>query len=120
MLRQDKKRRKLTIVVIILIALLLLVISEYKNKITSAATLIKEEEALETKISDLIETLDGISSADVMVTMDSYGNGKGSPIVRGVSIVCHGKRREDTKSKIIMLVSTALGISSDKIFVSFT
>jgi len=76
------------------------------------------ESEYEQKLCSLIETLDGVSQVSVMITVDRYSDNS-SPIVRGVSVICHGKQKEELKIKITLLVSTALGISSDKIFVTF-
>ena len=100
------------------VALLFFLFAEFLGGQFEKATVVYETE-LEEKLSSMIETLDGILKADVLVTLDSYEEGKGTPKVRGVAIICHGKAKEEMKVKIIMLASTALGVSSDKIFVSF-
>ncbi len=112
--------KKYFIVIIAILAVGLLVFSEFSENETQISTQENEENRIEQKLSDMIENLDGISRADVIVTIESYEDGKGSPYVRGVAIICHGKQKDDVKFKIIMMVSTALGVSSDKIFVSFS
>ncbi len=79
----------------------------------------REEEILEGKLEEMIESLDGISSCEVMVTLDRYGNEKATGEVRGVSVILRGKKRDDIKVRVVLLCSTALGVTSDKIFVSF-
>lgn len=105
---------------LIVAAIVLLLFSEldFQSSISAANT--SKERDLESKIEEMVLTLDGVSDVEVMVTLDSYEEEKRSPYVRGVSIICHGKAREETKIKIIMMISTALGLSSDKIFVTFT
>ena len=113
------QKKRVLIGALVLLALILLFLAELASKTSASVTKEREEVLLEERLSRLIETLDGVSRADVMVTLDSYGNEKASPSVRGVSVVCHGKKREDIKVKVTVMVATALGITSDKIFVSF-
>lgn len=113
------QKKRVLIAVLLISALLLLLFSKLGSQNAKTAEKEREEALLEARLSRLIETLDGVSKADVMVTLDSYGNEKASPTVRGVSVVCHGKKREEIKVKVTLMVSTALGVSSDKIFVSF-
>jgi len=112
--------KKYYIIFVAVLAIVFLVLSEFTQGGTQKTAQEDAENKLEQKLSDMIETLDGISRADVIVTLESYENGKSSPRVRGVAIICHGKQKDDVKIKIIMMVSTALGVTSDKIFVSFS
>lgn len=77
------------------------------------------EAPYEEKLEALIMSLEDISRAEVMITLDQYGTDKRSPTVRGVSVICHGRESAEVKMKIVMLASCALGVSSDKIFVTF-
>lgn len=111
--------KKYWIVVLAILSIGFLIFSEFTQGDMNRTAQESEEHNIEEKLKKMIETLDGISRADIIVTLESYENGKSSPRVRGVAIICHGKQKDDVKFKIIMLVSTALGVSSDKIFVSF-
>ena len=117
--RCDRKKKYVLIVVLICVIGLIFYFS-FADTGKSDTFEEGHEEHLEAKLSDMVESLDGISSAEVMVTLDSYEDGEGSPRVRGVAVICHGRNKDDVKIKIVMILSTALGIPSDKIFVSFS
>lgn len=119
MTREFWFRKKYRIVMLAVLGIALLLFSEFMINGSDNTLQDSETEKIEQKLTDMIETLDGVSRADVIVTLDTYAEGKESPRVRGVAIICHGKCKDDVKIKIIMLVSTALGVTSDKIFVSF-
>lgn len=78
------------------------------------------EERCEEKISILLEQIYGIRKASVLITLDTIPSNKERPHVRGVAIVCNGDETPELCLKIVMLVSSALGITSDKIYVTFT
>lgn len=112
-----KKKNGKVVVGLLVGALILLLLSRVA---TSFETSKNDPEApYEEKLEALITSLDGISRAEVMITLDQYGTDKRSPTVRGVSVLCHGRESSEVKLKIVMLASCALGISSDKIFVTF-
>ena len=112
--------KKNLIILLAIVAVICLVVSERSQNTSSNVEQVSREREIEERLSSMIETLDGVSRADVIVTLDSYESGKSSPKVRGVAIICHGKQKDEIKMKIVMIASTALGISSDKIFVSFS
>ena len=120
MTKIKKLHKKQILILLALIAIIFLMISEYSETGIRTDKLEEQENRLEQKLSETIEKLDGVSDVDVIVTIDSYEENSGSPCVRGVSIICYGKQKDELKIKIVMIVSTALGISSDKIFVSFS
>ena len=118
MKKQSVFDKRYLVLIVVGIALVFLLCSEFFQSDEDSAAILFEAQ-IEEKLVLMIETLDGISKADVLVTLESYEEGKGSPKVRGVAIICHGRVKEETKVKIIMMASTALGVSSDKIFVSW-
>ena len=71
-MRLEKKKGQIVIFFIILIAFLLLLIVEYNEKSASENILQREEMIMEEKIAALLETLDGVSQADVMVTLQAH------------------------------------------------
>ena len=117
-MKLTKKNRNTVIVIsLLLMAVVLIGLSEVALQNDESE---REDLALEKRLSEMIETLDGVSKAYIMVTLDSVSRNSETVTVRGVSVVCRGKKSESLKITITMLVSTAVGISSDKIFVSFT
>ena len=114
-----KKRGNLVLIIVLILSVILLFLSEIGKSVKTSDDLAPES-MYEEKIAELLLSLDGINDVEVMVTLDEYGTDKKSPTVRGVSVVCHTRGKEELKMKITLLVSTALGISSDKIFVTFT
>lgn len=144
------------------IILLILGINEEKTDVSSVSKEVSAEpeadylyeryaDQIEQKIRSLIESMDGISDAKVMVTLESgtetvYAqndisssgggvtreyvivDGGGSekaltlkevyPRLRGVAVVCTGGNDPVLVSKIISLISTLFGISSNHVSVS--
>jgi len=78
------------------------------------------EQRCEDRISVLLKQLYGIHETSVMVTLDETPSNKDRPRVRGVAIVCHGEETPDLRLKVVMLVSSALGVTSDKVYVTFS
>ena len=78
------------------------------------------ETRCEERIALLLEEIHGIQDASVLVTLDELPSSKARPCVRGVAIVCQGEETSELRLKLVMLVSSALGISSDKIYVTFS
>ena len=93
------------------------------------------EEEMEERLEGLVSRIDGVSSVSVMVLLDqSYedvgerdsfsspigetsGNTRVAPKVRGVAVVCRGGERADTRKEIISLLSSLLGLSTNRIYV---
>lgn len=93
------------------------------------------EHGMEERLEDLISRIDGVSSVSVMVMLDqSYeevggyggfygsaadpeGNTRVAPKVRGIAVICRGGERSETKKEIINLLSSLLGVSTNRIYV---
>lgn len=78
------------------------------------------ERRCEEKLEEILRQVDGVDDADAMVTLDELPSGKTRPQVRGVAVVVHGKSGDGLRYQLVMLISSALGITSDKIFVTFS
>lgn len=78
------------------------------------------ERRCEEKLEELLRQVDGVDDADAMVTLDELPSGKTRPQVRGVAVVVRGKSGDGLRYQLVMLISSALGITSDKIFVTFS
>lgn len=78
------------------------------------------EKRCEERISSLLKEVYGIHKASVLITLDELPSSKERPRVRGVAIVCSGEETPELHLKVVMLVSSALGVTSDKIYVTFT
>lgn len=76
------------------------------------------EERLEERLVALLSEMEGVSDVSVMLTLEDVPKSNQRPRVRGVAIVCRGCEDSNVKLRIVMLASGALGIASDKIFVS--
>ena len=76
------------------------------------------ESRSEKKIEEMLTALNGVSSAQVLLTVNEAPEKGARPSVRGVSVIYSGSDTSDIKLKITMLVSTAFGITSDKIYVT--
>lgn len=150
-MRPGEFLKKKYIVAAAIFGVLLTVISYFVPK---GAEVEKEDisyysDMLEKQVEELVETLDGVSSVKVMLTLDTSGeyvyaensekreNGtvtdylvistKNSqspvlvkeiyPRVRGVAVVCDGGGSAALQAKITSLLSSALGISANRITV---
>jgi len=78
------------------------------------------EKRSEERIASILKQVEGIHDASVMVTLDQIPSNKERPRVRGVAVVCQGEETPDLRLRIVMLVSSALGVTSDKIYVTFS
>lgn len=101
------------------------------------------EKNLATRLEGMIDRLDGVSDAHVMLTIDrSYvqelagesgeyltireaDGGQGTvivssqaPIVKGVAVICKGGNNPEKQKEIISMVSALLNLPTHKIFVS--
>jgi len=121
----NKKRSYLILLLLAGIFLLFLsgVFSDTKEKTDSNNT--PEEFELcekrcEERIASILKQISGIHDASVMVTLDQIPSNKERPRVRGVAVVCRGEETPDLRLRVVMLVSSALGVTSDKIYVTFS
>ena len=78
------------------------------------------EKRCEERIVSLLLSLDGIQGVSAMVTLDQMPTNKERPKIRGVAVVCEGTETSDLRFRVVMLISSALGVTSDKIYVTFT
>ena len=124
--KQAFNKRRIYLIVLLLVGIVLLFVSNLfsaKEAIGSDSTP-KEfelcEKRCEEKIVSLLANFDGIQSASAMVTLDQLPTSKERPQIRGVAIVCKGTETSDLRFRIVMLISSAFGITSDKIYVTFT
>ena len=74
------------------------------------------EKETEERISELVSSLDGVSGGIKIMVVSKNSSAEGErPDIEGVAIVC--RANSETKLEIVNLVSSALGISSARIFV---
>lgn len=117
--------------------------AEKKSTHESAADLAAYEKALESELEAICESVAGVSQADVMVTLgsgcrviyatDENGEvettGTGSaqqpvyrtvqpPTVEGVGVVCKGGENPHLQKVLTDLISTTLGITSNRVFIA--
>ena len=144
----DKIKKNLPVVVLAAAGLLLIIIGG-----TIGKTKAKTEEPytdvgyytsyLEGRIEELCKTVDGISEASVLLTLDSsteyvYGTDGGAdfiiisdsagehavklceiyPKIRGVAVVCTGGDTPQVKETVVKLLSASLGLPTSRIEVA--
>lgn len=87
-------------------------------------------QTLEARLEEIIGLIEGTGETDILVSIeksveDVYterGNSIAttiSPVARGVVVVCEGAKNPVIKEKIVEAVSKALGISANKICVTY-
>ncbi|MGN0460630.1 MAG: hypothetical protein ACI4HL_06920 [Ruminococcus sp.] len=83
--------------------------------------------AEETRIENMVESIEGVGDARVMITMENSAEQVYSdksvvkeiePTVRGVMIVCRGADNPSIKETVLESVTKALNISSDKVCIA--
>lgn len=81
----------------------------------------------ETRIENMVESIEGVGDARVMITMENSAEQVYSdksvvkeiePTVRGVMIVCKGADSPSIKETVLESVTKALNISSDKVCIA--
>jgi stage III sporulation protein AG len=150
-LGQIKSKKMLIPAICLLLGIMFLFVSEYigTNGNKTGNDFDEEEYALrlEARLSQLLETMEGVSQVKVMVTLESgeeyrfasqsvtssdsffylpSGSGSqepilttvGTPKIKGVSVVCKGASDIRIQKKIIELVGSTLNLSQNQIFVT--
>lgn len=83
--------------------------------------------AEETRIEKMVESIEGVGDARVMITMENSAEQvyldksvvkEIEPTVRGVMIVCKGADSPSIKETVLESVTKALNISSDKVCIA--
>ena len=81
----------------------------------------------ETRIENMVESIEGVGDARVMITMENSAEQVYSdksvvkeiePTVRGVMIVCKGADNPSIKETVLESVTKALNISCDKVCIA--
>ena len=145
------KGKKLQIIFICLIfAIIFLVLSEYSTN-TGSKTDDRFDEsgytaALETKLKNIIEQMEGVSQVNIMITLEgseeyhfvssntSYDSSFlfssadsakdpmisaiGTPPIKGVSVVCKGAEDSALRLKITKLIASTLNLTENQIYVT--
>lgn len=78
------------------------------------------EKRCEDRIVSILKEINGIQDVSAMVTLDQIPSNKERPHIRGVAIVCRGEETSELRLRVVMLVSSAFGVTSDKIYVTFS
>ena len=108
------KSGKLKFIFIMLLAgIVLLVISgKSTNSRESAPSSLDAESSLEEKIRTLCESVDGVSSVKVAVSLENDSE------VIGIGVVCRGGSDPKIQRELISLISAACGVGSNRIFIT--
>lgn len=121
-----KKKGEVLLFLLIVGAILLWISGVFSNTQESKQTSNTPEEfelceqRCEERVATLLKQICGVKEASVLITLDELPSLKERPQVRGVAIVCSGEESPELQLKIVMLVSSALGVTSDKIYVTFS
>ena len=78
------------------------------------------EKRCEERLKAMIKEIKGTGDVSVLVTLDDISGEKERPHVRGVAVVLSGNESAELRLRVVQLVSCAFGITSDKIFVTFS
>lgn len=109
------KTGKLKFILIILIcgSVLLVIGGKYEEiRKQNSVSVSQYETELEGKIRILCESVEGVSSVSVAVSLDAKGN------VKGIGIVCLGGSDPKIQRELLPLVSAACGVGSNRIFIT--
>jgi stage III sporulation protein AG len=150
-LGQIKSKKMLIPAICLLLGIMFLFVSEYigTNGNKTGNDFDEEEYALrlEARLSQLLETMEGVSQVKVMVTLESgeeyrfasqsvtssdsffylpSGSGSqepiltavGTPKIKGVSVVCKGADQAQIRLRITRLISSTLDLSEHQIYVT--
>jgi len=126
-LGKDKKLRN-AVIVLLAVAAVLLVLSEIiktasENAQTGSVT--EYTQQLEHKVSDLLSRVDGVGRIEMVITLQTNAGLNTSavttaavPRIRGVVILCDGGDDIRTVAKITEIVSAALNIGYNQIYIT--
>lgn len=101
--------------------------SNTKEETVSSASISDYRESEELKIKEMVESIEGVGTAKVMVTMENSTEEVYSqdnkvkeiePTVRGVLIVCSGGNNPEIRETVLESVTKALNITTDKVCVT--
>lgn len=101
--------------------------SNTKEETVSSAAISDYRESEELKIKEMVESIEGVGTAKVMVTMENSTEEVYSqdnkvkeiePTVRGVLIVCSGGNNPEIRETVLESVTKALNITTDKVCVT--
>lgn len=100
------KERKKIIIVLALIVLLVAVVYLFFGTDSNDTSVSVSKTDTEIKLEALLEAIDGVGDAEVMITSDDDG-------ICGVVIVCEGASSIMVRNDILNAVSTALNINKN-------
>lgn len=124
---KDKKLRTAVIILLIAAAVLLMLSEIIKTASENAKTGSFSEytQQLEHKVSDLLSRVDGVGRIKVVITLQTNAGLNTSavttaaePGIRGVVILCDGGDDIKTVAKITEIVSAALNIGYNQIYIT--
>lgn len=124
---KDKKLRT-AVIILLVAAAVLLVFSEFIKTLSENAqtdTFSEYTQTLEHKVSDLLSRVDGVGRIDVIITLQTNAGLNTSAVtaaadfkIRGVVILCDGGDDIKTVAKITEIVSAALNIGYNQIYIT--
>ncbi|MBQ3040869.1 MAG: hypothetical protein IJD42_04645 [Clostridia bacterium] len=127
---QKRNRNKIIISSLVILGALLILVGSFGGAEQKSQSYSEYTEELEGKIEDFLKKVDGISDAEVIITLEEYSVGEeytGSflgdedstsaslPKVRGVAIACTNGDDYKVQMTVTEIVSKYLGISTNRI-----
>ena len=121
-----RHRNKIIISSLVILGVILIVIGTVSGK-SGSNEYEKYVDSIEAKLEDFLKSVDGINEAKVIITLEEseseknegiFGeNSKSEPVpkVRGVAVACTNGDNYEVQNKITMLVSSYLGVPTNKI-----
>ena len=126
-------RRKAALIAAGILFVLLLLPSFFGTRTADSGrrTAAQTEAALEKRIVSLLSAMPGVGKVRVLVTLENEERSGGSlwtssltasgdpaPRVRGVGVVCEGASSAAVRQEIVRLLTSALGLGENRVWVS--
>lgn len=130
-LKQDKNLIRVIYIVGIIGILLIFCSTFFTSKDTNdnanPSSVSEYQLSQETRIKDMVESIEGVGNAKVMITMENSAEQiytddtkvkEIEPVVRGVLVICTGADNPEVKETVLESVTKTLNISSDKVCIT--
>ncbi len=122
------KKLRIAVVALLVTAVILLALSEFiktASQNTQTGSMSEYTQLLEHKVSNLLSRVDGVGRIEVVITLQASAEPGADGVmtqartdIRGVVILCDGGDDIKTVSKITEIVSAALNIGYNQIYIT--
>ena len=126
-LKQDKNLIRVIYIIGIIGIALTFFSGKSSNDTISPRSISDYQSTQETRIKDMVESIEGVGNAKVMITMENSAEQiytddtkvkEIEPAVRGVLVICTGANNPEIKETVLESVTKTLNISSDKVCIT--